>query len=232
MSGPAMSFLKSRAVTQIVGGKTRATVAARAQLAAGQLDHLHETPAETVGKLLTAEAFAGPIGELACGRLAIARAFAAAGHKVIARDVVDYKLKPAAIPAGVTLLPPGDFLTSRGLPRGVRQLVFNPPFDNQGGERFTETALQLLGRLAPDRARPRKLHLLHKARFLETSKRRDFFDDPAFVRAYFLIERQPMMHRAGHDGARQEKSTEFYAWFVWDLDNLRAPGRSWEGFLV
>src|SRR5262249_46930029 len=51
---------------------------------------LYETPAPAVRALLKEESLDGPIWEPACGPGAIVRVLRAAGHRVIATDLVDY----------------------------------------------------------------------------------------------------------------------------------------------
>ena len=72
---------------------------------------LYETPAPAVRALLDVEALSGPIWEPACGPGAIVGVLRAAGHRVIATDVVDYGCPDAA--GGV------DFLAQSCAPEGA-----------------------------------------------------------------------------------------------------------------
>lgn len=204
---------RSVAVSQIVGARALSP----RPLSAGQIDALHATGADAVERLLpvlTGEfKVTGPVWEPACGDGAIARVLTAAGHEVIASDVADHGFGRVGV----------DFLKER---RPLARTIWtNPPFGDAGGERFFGHAMRLLRRMPADRARPRRLILLHRARFLETRPRDALFEIPEFRLAVFLArDRTAMMHRAGHAGKKLAKSPEFYAWLIWDLDRPRRPG--------
>ena len=115
---------------------------------------LYETPVVAVAALLRHEQLPHRIWEPACGRGAIVKVLRAAGHEVVATDLVDY---------GIPITAPGyyrvDFLIERHAPEGTQAIVTNPPF--KLAEEFVEHALDLC---------PRVVMLLRLA-FLESDRR-------------------------------------------------------------
>lgn len=183
---------------------------ARLRKGEARLDHLNETPRAAVDHLIAHVPFRGAIAEPACGKGAIARPLMQAGYQVIASDIADYGFGTAGI----------DFLASRLA--AAPNIVTNPPFDHEGGERFAVHALRLLRAMRRPPLATRKLVLFHRFRFYETPKRDMLFDDPAFQGAVIMArKRLPMMHREGYAGPKLAQSPELYAWFVWDIDRPR-----------
>jgi hypothetical protein len=76
----------------------------RAPQAERGLDHLYETSPVAVQALLRAEPLPTHIWEPASGPGAIARVLRAAGHQVLATDVVDYKSPDQDHAAGISSL--------------------------------------------------------------------------------------------------------------------------------
>ena len=91
----------------------------------------YETPPEATRALLSAEAFDGPVWEPACGNGAIARVLAAAGHTVVATDLIERGYGLAGI----------DFLAERA-PR-AKHILTNPPYGGGVADAFIGKALAL-----------------------------------------------------------------------------------------
>lgn len=171
-------------------GTTRAPIADRG-------DDLYETPAVAVEALLRVEALPPVIWEPACGRGAIVRVLRAAGHRVVASDLVDYQ-SPDQDHAR------WDFLTETAPPSGVDALVTNPPF--KLANEFVRHALKLC---------PRVVMLLRLA-FLESdTKRNDVLDGGQLARVHVFRNRIPQMHRDSWAGPKRNSGMAF-AWFAWD----------------
>jgi hypothetical protein len=159
-------------------------------------DDLYETPAVAVEALLRIETIPHRIWEPACGPGAIVRVLRAAGHDVLATDLVDY--------GDPTALYRRDFLMERKPPPGYGECILtNPPFKLV--EQFVEHALELS---------PFVVMLLRLA-FLESERRSDILEGCGLARIHCFRKRLPMMHRAGWEG-RKANSGMAFAWFVWD----------------
>ena len=166
-------------------------------------DDLYETPSVAVAALLRCERLPPRLWEPACGRRgAIVRPLRAAGHEVLASDLVDY--------GDPTSFYRRDFLLER-LPTGCECIITNPPF--RLAEEFVAHAIDLC---------PLVVMLLRLA-FLEagagqTKKaalRRYVLDEHPPARIHVFRLRLPMMHRAGWEG-RKANSGMAFAWFIWD----------------
>jgi hypothetical protein len=185
---------------------TAVGIAQRAPLA-DRADDLYETPPEATLALLRAERLPHWLWEPACGRGAIVRILRAAGHDVVATDLVNY---------GEAITPPGyygvDFLMEHKAPARCEAIITNPPF--KLANEFVAHALDLC---------PRVIMLLRYA-FYEagTGKQRKHLlrkrvlDEIPPARIYVFRNRLPMMHRDGWDGAKLERGAQAFAWFVWD----------------
>ncbi|MBZ9654004.1 class I SAM-dependent methyltransferase [Phyllobacterium lublinensis] len=157
---------------------------------------LYETSPVAVHALLRTERLPQNIWEPACGPGAIARALRAAGHHVLATDIVDYK-SPDQDYSG------WDFLLEHSLPDGIQAVVTNPPFAI--ADSFVTHALDLCPLVA----------MLLRLDFLESVKRSSILEGGFLSRVYVFRDRLPMMHRANWQGPRASNPTA-YAWFVWD----------------
>lgn len=178
------------------------TGSAKASLAARGND-LYESPPEAVHALLKAEPLPRRIWEPACGPGSIVRVLRAAGHDVLATDLVDYA-SPDQDESGF------DFLMPFPVPTGIEAIVTNPPFKN--AEAFVEKALTI----AP------KVAMLLRLAFIESERRRGILDNASLARIHVFRNRLPMMHRAGQGIEAVEKqasSALAFAWFVWDRDH-------------
>lgn len=173
-------------------------------------DDLYETPDVAVEALLRVEKLPPLIWEPACGPGRIVKVLRAAGHEVIAGDLVDYEC-PLSTP-GI------DFLMETQAPMKVDCIVTNPPYKLAG--EFVAKALDLC---------PRVVMLLRLA-FLESERRRGILDNGTLARVHVFRKRLPMMHRAGWEGRKSNGGMAF-AWFVWDRAH-RGPTElhrlSWE----
>ena len=98
----------------------------------------YQTPPAAVHALLAHETIPGAVWEPACGPGAITRVLRAAGHHVVATDLVDYD-SPDQDAAGV------DFLLQQRTPPGVECIVTNPPYKLAG--EFAAHALRLCPRV-------------------------------------------------------------------------------------
>jgi len=156
---------------------------------------LYQTPPVAVEALLRTEKLPYRIWEPAAGRGAIVNVLRAAGHDVIATDLIDY-----GIPAGAR-----DFLLQFEPPSDCDTIVTNPPF--KIANEFVAHALGLA---------PRVIMLLRLA-FLESERRRPILEGCGLARVHVFRKRLPMMHRDGWEG-RKANSGQGFAWFVWNRD--------------
>lgn len=159
-------------------------------------DDLYESPPEAVHALLRAERLPHTIWEPACGPGVIVRILRAAGHDVLATDLVDYESPDQGFHGW-------DFLSEHRLPNLVEAIVTNPPFKNAG--EFVAKALELC---------PKVIMLLRLA-FLESERRTPILDNGHLARVHVFRKRLPMMHRHGWEG-KYSNSGMAFAWFVWD----------------
>jgi hypothetical protein len=159
---------------------------------------LYETPVEATRALLKAEALPPFIWEPSCGRGAIITVLRAAGHNVVATDLVDY---------GIPITAPGYYgrVLEHTAPLRTQAIVTNPPYR-------CANALDLC---------PRVIMLLRLA-FLESESRRDILEGSQLARVHIFRNRLPMMHRAGWTGPRARSAIPF-AWFVWDAAHKGPP---------
>ena len=160
-------------------------------------DDFYETPACATRALLRSGVRdgIGSIWEPCAGRGAIARELIAAGHRVVAQDLVAHD------GADGYVVPRIDFLMERRAPDGVAAIMTNPPYKLadafvRHGRDLVETVVVLL-RLAA----------------LEGAGRSDLIDgrlDEILVG----IERLPMMHRDGWAGPKTDSGGVPFAWYV------------------
>jgi hypothetical protein len=160
---------------------------------------LYETPPAAVRALLEVEKLTGTIWEPACGPGAIVGVLRAAGHRVVATDLIDYGCPDSR--GGI------DFLTTTSLPDGVTTILTNPPYRHANA--FVRHALKLA---------PRRIIMLFPLRYLETTGRSDILDSGKLARVYVFRNRLAMMHRARWEGPIASSQLAF-AWFVWDREH-------------
>jgi hypothetical protein len=172
-------------------------------------DDLYETPPCAVRALLRVEQLPHYLWEPAAGRGAIVRVLRAAGHSVIASDLVDY--------GNPTHFARRDFLLEQ-LPDHCQAIITNPPF--KLAEEFVAHALAIC---------PMVVMLLRLA-FMESDRRTSILENCGLARVHVFRRRLPMMHRDGWAG-RKANSGMAFAWFVWDRNHRGATqiGRiSWD----
>lgn len=85
-------------------------------------DDLHETPDVAARTLLRHERLPSGLWEPCAGRGAISRLLIAAGHRVVATDLVAYPGADTGIQSGI------DFLMERRAPESCTAIITNPPF--------------------------------------------------------------------------------------------------------
>jgi hypothetical protein len=157
-------------------------------------DDLYETHTVAIEALMRVEHLPPRIWEPACGPGNIVRVLRAAGHKVLATDLVNYECPDSE--HGV------DFLMERAH-EGYDCIVTNPPF--KLATEFVEHALELA---------PRVIMLMRLA-FLESERRTAVLDGGQLVTVHVFKQRLPMMHREGWEGPKLVSSIVPFAWFVW-----------------
>ena len=162
---------------------------------ADRKDDLYGTPPEATRALLRAEILPHRLWEPCAGRGAIVDVLRAAGHEVLASDLVDYQ-QP-------THFSRRDFLMERKAPDGCEAIVTNPPF--KLAEEFVSHALDLC---------PRVIMLLRLA-FYESERRTEILENRGLARIHAFRLRLPMMHRDGWEGKKANSGMAF-AWFSWD----------------
>ena len=163
---------------------------------ADRKDDLYETPDVAVHALMRVEKLPHRVWEPACGRGAIVRVLRAAGHTVVATDLVEYS-SPDQDEHGV------DFTMEHKAPDGIEAVVTNPPF--KLGAEFGRRAIALVP----------QTFLLLRLDFYSSMQRDDIFDDGSGFRGiHVFANRLPMMHRDGWTGARTTSNVTF-AWFCW-----------------
>jgi hypothetical protein len=186
-----------------------------ARLAAGRAPlsdrghDLYETPPEATRALLRAEQLPHHLWEPAAGRGAIVNVLRAAGHAVLASDLVDY--------GEPTHFAGRDFLMER-LPDKVECIITNPPY--KLADAFVRHALTLVP----------KVVMLLRLPFLESVGRSDILDGGTLARVHVFRNRLPRMHRDSWTGPKASSAIA-YGWFVWSREH-RGPATlnriSWE----
>ena len=159
---------------------------------------LYETPTVAVEALLRVEKLPHRLWEPACGRGAIVRPLRAAGHEVLASDLVDY--------GDPTHFYERDFLSEK-LPIGCEGIVTNPPY--KLAEQFAAHAIAICPLVV----------MLMRLAFFESERRRDVLENCGLARIHCIRKRVPMMHRADWVG-RKGNSGMAFAWFVWDRSHV------------
>jgi hypothetical protein len=164
---------------------------------------LYETSPVAVRALLEVESFSIDVWEPCCGPGSIVTVLRAAGHRVLATDLVDYGCCPDSESRVDFLMEP-----MAGKPRTI---VTNPPFKLAG--EFVERALES-GHID-------KVAMLLRLAFLESEERRSILENGTLARVYVFRNRLPMMHRAGYTGKKSSSKVAF-AWFIWNREH-RGP---------
>lgn len=162
-------------------------------------DDFYPTPPCATKALLACEKFEGAIWEPACGTGDMAKVLAAAGHEVVATDLID-----------------------RGYGEGNRDflcewnslapnIVTNPPF--KWARAFAERSLMLTSG---------KVALFLRLAFLEGQERGRWFPSTPLARVYVMSRRVPIRKgRLAEDSEREGPLA--FAWFVWDHAHRGEP---------
>jgi hypothetical protein len=157
-------------------------------------DDLYETPPVATCALMRVESLPHRIWEPAAGRGAIVNVLRAAGHEVLASDLVDY--------GDPTHFARRDFLLEWKIPDGCEMILTNPPY--KLADEFVAHALDLC---------PRVIMLL-RFLFLEGSGRSRILEQRGLARVHLFRERLTM-HRDSW-GDNKVSGGIAFAWFVWD----------------
>lgn len=167
-----------------------------------QKDRFYPTPPEGTRALLAVESFDGPIWECAAGAGDMARVLEAAGHEVVATDLVDRGYCRPRI----------DFLLEPSLM--APNVVTNPPFTL--AEQFVAHAIQLGAA---------KVALLVRLHFLEGLDRARFYAQHPPRRVWVF----PWRLCITPDEVKDDRGggTIPYAWFVWERGFTGRPELGW-----
>jgi hypothetical protein len=165
-------------------------------------EDLYETPSPAIHALLRVERLPHRLWEPAAGRGRIVNVLRAAGHEVLASDLVDY--------GDPTHFARRDFLMEHKIPDGCEAIVTNPPF--KLADEFVAHALDLC---------PRVVMLLRLA-FLESERRAAILENRGLARIHVFARRLPMMHRDQWAGPKVNSGMAF-AWFCWDRNHAGLP---------
>ncbi len=158
------------------------------------------TPSAATSALLKIENVPNSVADPACGSGAILNVLREAGHVVHGSDIVDYGWPHTVI---------RDYLAGPILMNGVA-IVTNPPF---------RLAREFIQKSLDDRAHFAAFLLC--LNFLESVRRKKFFETHPPSRIWDSSRRLPMMHRLGWAGP-MAPSNDCFAWFVWDDSKEKA----------
>jgi hypothetical protein len=167
----------------------------------------YPTPPEAVRALLSVETFDGPIWEPACGKGAIAKVLAEAGHDVVSTDLYDYGFGQSGI----------DFLAAQR-PR-AKDIVTNPPYGRGLADDFILKALKLTRQTGGNVA-----FLLNLASLCHPSHTALWKKEPP-TRIY-AIDGVMCWPTHGY-GPAPKVSTQRYCWVVWSPQHRGAPSFGW-----
>jgi len=157
-------------------------------------DDLYETPEQATKALLPYLASAkSVIWEPCAGRGAIGRILKEAGHRVVLQDLVAYDGADDGIKT------PIDFLLEPSAPSDCTLIVTNPPY--KFADRFVRHGLSLGCDVV----------VLLRLMAIEGAGRTDIMKHCRVILAG--IERLPMMHREGWEGAKLASTAVPFGWF-------------------
>jgi hypothetical protein len=174
------------------------------------------TPPEAVLALAKIETLPLSIADPCCGNGAILEALKTiqrpdsltGTHIVFGSDIVDYGWPNTIL---------RDYLTAPVIMAPGVGIVSNPPYRH--AQQFIQKAL----------ADGAEYHAwLFRLNFLESLKRKPFFEANPPSRIWLASRRLPMMHRLGWEGSRAASNC-CHAWFVWSAapDKLRVGFFNW-----
>lgn len=164
----------------------------------------YRTPACGTQALLKVERFKGLIWEPACGDGAISEELLSAGYQVRSSDLIDRGYGETGI----------DFLTGLALP--VPNVVTNPPFTLI--HEFAERALEVA---------ESKVALLGRLLWLESKRRRAFFEATPLARVWVFSYRLNVARNGADYGDNGRGGMVAFAWYVWDKEHRGPPTLGW-----
>jgi hypothetical protein len=152
------------------------------------------TPVEAIQALMGLEKIPARVFDPCVGNGAILDPLEAAGHHVSGADVCDYGWRGTIIK---------DFLASPSDLRGTA-IVSNPPY--KLAQEFIQKVI--------DEGCPYHAWLL-RLNFLESIRRKPFFEGQPPSRLWVSSRRLPQMHQYGWAG-RETSANACYCWYIWD----------------
>jgi hypothetical protein len=164
------------------------------------------TPSEAIHALMGFESLPRRIFDVCCGNGAILNPLEAAGHYISGTDIKDYGWPGTVI---------ADFLAGPRDLRGIA-VVSNPPY-----RRAQEFIQKVIDGQSPYHA------WLLRLNFLESMRRKPFFESHPPSRIWISSRRLPMMHLLGWAGPKAP-SNHCFAWFVWDSSPLKMQVRHFD----
>ena len=168
-------------------------------------DDFYKTPPDAVWPLLSAADIPATFWEPACGDGAIAKVAEAAGHDVIASNLIDYGFGDA----------PVDFLATTELRAPC--ILTNPPFSL--ADEFLEHAWALG---ASD------VFMLLRTKFVEGARRYDRIHRRIPMRSiYQFVERVKFYSASAPIEDQPGWNTEAFAWFHWQRGYAGKPELNW-----
>ncbi len=168
---------------------------------ARQKDDFYPTPPEATQLLLDNESFDGLVWECACGNGAMAKILEENGYTVVATDLNYYDY-------GV---PGRDFLLEKE--KLAPNVCTNPPF--KLAQEFIQKCFDL---------EVEKIAMFLRLSFLESVKRRSFFQENPPVRVWVMSKRFTLWRG---DEKRNGSGITPYAWYVWEKGNKDRPTLWW-----
>lgn len=162
----------------------------------------YQTPREATAALLRVERFNRTIWEPSCGDGAICDVLLEHGYQVVASDLYDRGHGTAGI----------DFLKDPP-PFGTGlDIIMNPPFSL--AVEFVQRALTVGGN---------KVAVLGRLLWLESVRRKPFFEASPLARVHVFSRRLPFMHRTNGAEHRARLSAICFAWFIFERGHEGAP---------
>jgi hypothetical protein len=168
---------------------------------ARQENDFYPTPPEATQLLLDNETFEGMVWECACGDGAMANVLEENGYTVVATDLNYYDYG----------IPGKDFLNADI--KLAPNVCTNPPF--KVAQEFIQKCMDL---------EIDKFAMFLRLSFLESVKRRSFFQENPPVRVWVMSKRLTLWRG---DEERAGNGITPYAWFVWEKDNKERPVLWW-----
>tara|TARA_R100000278_G_scaffold112813_1_gene90745 strand:- start:589 stop:1116 length:528 start_codon:yes stop_codon:yes gene_type:complete len=163
---------------------------------ARQKDDFYPTPSEATQLLLDNETFTGKVWECACGNGAMSKVLQENGYDVLSTDLNNYGFGESN----------RDFLLEKE--QLAPNICTNPPF--KVAQDFIEKCFEL---------DVDKIAMFLRLSFLESVKRRDFFQQNPPVRVYVMSKRFTLWRG---DETPSGSGITPYAWYVWERSGKNA----------